>query len=152
MADTVQVDWLYPPLFENLSEDQRQGTVNYCVKLSGLSDGTGETDVQKVDISELRLPGVNRGSTVTRTSISKIKYNVYGMTAMLEWDRAPNVLIARMRDEGEYCYSPPLVDQGSSGDGTGDLILTTTDADPGDFYEITIWFRGKEDMNEGLAI
>jgi len=146
MADTVQIDWIYPPEFMSLSEDQRQGTVNYCIKLSGLSDGTGETDVKKVDISELRLPG---GNNVTRTSILEIKYNVVGESVLLEWDRAPDRLMAICSGEGCYDWRSEggLTDPGGSGDGTGDIILTTSDHDAGDFYEITIWFRGKEDRN-----
>ncbi len=149
MADTVQVKWLYPPDFENLSLDLRQGHKSYCVQLTGLSDGTGETDIKKVLLSDLRMPG---GNDVTRTTIKKIKYNVVGEMVTLEWNRVPNIVIAYLENEGcvDWSKEGGNVDSGESGDGTGDIILTTTSHDSGDHYDITIWFEGKEDKNEQL--
>ena len=55
MADTVDIQWLYPPNWDygSVPDDQRVGWHKAIVKLSGLSDGTGETDVTKVDISQM---------------------------------------------------------------------------------------------------
>jgi len=54
MADTVSVDYIYPPNYLAGGWDERSGNRKVVVKLSSLSDGTGETDVIKVDLDELK--------------------------------------------------------------------------------------------------
>jgi hypothetical protein len=150
MVDTVDVQWIYPPLFdvEEGSDSEFQGYRRICVKLSGTSDGTGESDVVKVDISTLRA--VN-GASCNRTVIETIEWQIFGITCALEWDRAPHERIVTLNangveSSGKMCWknNGGLVDPGSE-DGTGDIILTTTNADAGDTYEITIWARLKGD-------
>lgn len=142
VGDTVSINWIYPPNFVNLSEDERQGYKTYCVHLSGVSDGTGENRIRKIILSDLRMPG---GDKVTRTKIRKIEFNISGAMVTLEWDRAPYELIANLGGIGCFDWEKAggLVDPSGSGDSTGDILLSTNSPDVGDSYEITIWFDGK---------
>ena len=144
MADTVEVKYIYPPNFDLApNTEDHSGTRRVCVQLTSTSDGTGETDVKKVDISELRMPD---GLPPTRTAVEKIDYMISGMTVKLEWDRAPNSVIALL-DGSNGCISwqqlGGKVDPSGEGDRTGDILLTTTGADSGDTYDITMWIKLK---------
>ena len=146
MADTVDVHYIYPPNWQdapNVSDDQYVGWKEIVVHLTCLSDGTGESDVKKVDISELRAPN---GDPVKKTAVQYIKYNVVGMTVTLEWDHAPSALIARL-DSGEgeidWCKAGGKVDPSENTDVSGDIILSTSGADAGDTYDITMKIKLK---------
>jgi len=144
MVDTVDVHYIYPPNFEDAPNvTDKEGWREVCVQLTGVSDGTGETDVTKVDISTLRC---SNGAVPTRTAIMEIAYSLDGMTAVLEWDRAPNSLIARLSGEGhmDWRNEGGKVDPSSAGDRTGDILLTSGGTDSGDTYEITLWIKLKE--------
>ena len=81
-----------------------------------------------------------------RDSIENIKYNIRGMTARLEWDRAANASIAILGpDTGEFDYRREggIVDPGEEGDRTGNIILTSVYADTGDSYDITLTVKLK---------
>jgi len=145
MADTVEVKYIYPPEWDgNASDDQRVGWKKFIVRLSGISDGSGETDVKKVDISELRMTD---GSVPTRTSIEWIEWHCFGITCVLEWDRAPHEIIKRINangveSSGKSCNT--ISDPSDGTDGTGDILLTTTNADSGDTYDITLCIKLKK--------
>src|SRR3972149_4651953 len=93
MADTVSVQYIHPPDMLSGSWDEKSGNRRVIVRLTGLSDGTGETDVHKVVLTDLKTQS---GKVPARTAIESIKWQVGGMTIALEWDRAPNALIFRM--------------------------------------------------------
>ena len=145
MADAVDVQWIYPPNWdiEEFPQDHRR----FEVRLIGTSDGTGETDVTKMDISQFRT----NGSVVTRTVIECIEWHIFGITCLLEWDRAPQRKIVELNGNGvessnklDWRHGGGLVDTGEAGDGTGDILLTTTNASSGDTYDITIKGRLKD--------
>jgi len=143
MADTVRVDYLYPPNMLDGDWDEKQGNRRVVVKLSGESDGTGESDVVKIDLSDLKTLN---GNVPTRTAIEKIEYSVWGMICKLEWDRAPHKVIYIMNDsEGVISWERigGFVDPGGD-DRTGDILLTTTSGAAGDTYEITLTIRLKD--------
>ena len=141
MADTVDVRYLYPPNYDDMPNPMP--TRKVVVQMTGLSDGTGETDVVKVRLSDLLK---NNGQTPTRTAIEKIVGNVFGMTVRLEWDRAPNAeikLLAAGRYNLDYRSVGGLVDPGEEGDRTGNIMLTSLYTDSGDSYDITLTVRLK---------
>ena len=145
MSDTVKTNWIYPPEWGGSpSDDQRQGWRRIVVQLLNDSDGTGESRVKKVDISELRGPG---GWVPKRTVIEKIDYHMDGMGATLEWDRAPYAVIASLPDGGIGCIDwrdvGGKVDPGLN-DNTGDILLTTNGEDALATYDITLTVRLKE--------
>lgn len=147
MADTVAINWIFPPNWDgNQSEpgEKHPGYRKMIVQLICLSDGTGETDVQKVDISELRN---SVGEIVTRTVVEKVEYNISGLNVLLEWDRAPHAEICRLVGANgaiSGCIKHDVVDPSDGvDDRTGDILLTTTGFTAGDGYNITLHIRLK---------
>ena len=62
------------------------------MKFTNLSDGTGESSVNKVDISALAAS--NAGLTPSRATIEQIWYDIGGMRVALEWNATTNVVAA----------------------------------------------------------
>ena len=149
MADTVKVQWIYPPNWNGYLPDQG-GFKRVIIHLTCQSDGTGETDAVKLRLSDLRTPS---GNVPSRTALERIEYNVYGLTVLLKWDRRPHATIVVLNAatgsvSGYEVYKTGggLVDPGESGvgDGTGDILLSTTNVDSGDSYDITMVVRLKD--------
>ncbi len=147
MADNVAVQWIYPPDMQDGDWDEKSGNRRVVVRLTGTSDGTGETDAVKVDLDLLKTPA---GKVPRKTAVEFIKWSVFGMTCTLEWDRAPHTEIIRINDNGltdtgEVSWEKygGYVDPGDD-DGTGDVILTSTNVANGDNYDITLGLRLKD--------
>lgn len=147
MVDSVKVEYLYPPKMLDGVWAEKSGNRRVTVRLSGISDGTGETDVIKVRLSDLKTVS---GKVPTRTALELIDYLVNGLTILLEWDRAPHAEIIRLNGNGgpdsgkmDYCSIGGKVDPGED-DRTGDILLTSTNADAGDSYDITMCLRLKD--------
>jgi hypothetical protein len=149
MADTVSTRWVYPPNWSGSTNAINDGHRRMAVNLKGTSDGTGETNVVKVNISELKATG---GRQCVRTVIEKIQYAVSGLDVFLSWHRNPALEIARFgagagggSADGVLDFrsgrSAGLVDPG--GELSGDILLTTANVAAGDTYDITIWLRLK---------
>jgi len=141
MADSAQVHYIYPA-----SHDLGANPVptrKVVVGMVGLSDGTGETSVVKVRLTDLMK---HDGSTPTRTAVERIQGNIQGMTVVLAWDRA---LAAGIKMLGPGVYdldfrgTGGIVDPGEEGDRTGNIILTSLYADSGDTYDLTLTVRLK---------
>lgn len=116
------------------------GTSRYVVKLTNISDGTGENAVVKVDISTLTGP---TGSAPTKIAIEKIEGVVSGMRVSLYWNHTSDVLIATLEPSGQICLDWTAVgglkDTGTGED--GDILLTTTGHSSGDSYDLTLYCR-----------
>ncbi len=123
MADTVSVVTLF-------SSPRR-----LVVKLLSRSDGTGESNVVKVDKSTLTGPN---GAEPTCFSIRKIEYDITGMEVALSVDATTDVVLARLEGQGcfdyEHCGG---INTRAAGD-TGDILLTTNGHSSGDHYDITL--------------
>ena len=144
MADTTYVKWVYPPNWdENPPEKSGWRTITVQLIANYGSATGGETDVKKIDLSELRTP---TGAVPSKFVVERIDYMVADTTlnVLLEFDRAPHEQFARLSGSGsiDYTRSGGLVDIG--GGGTGDILLTTTGAADTDGYDITIRARLKE--------
>lgn len=113
------------------------------VRLTAVSDGTGESAVAKVDISTLIGP---TGSAPTRTVVEAIEYDIQGYTSIrLFWDHnTPDEIAMLGAGQGylDWRAAGGLVDPSSTG-GTGDITLTTVGHSSGDVYTITLWLRLK---------
>lgn len=87
--------------------------------LCNASDGTGETAIQKIDISAIQM-------AATKVKIKKLKWSIEGMQVSLLFDHTTDDTAIIMSGNGsldEDCEAP-LTDPGSSG-GTGDILVTT---------------------------
>lgn len=122
MADTVTSQTLF---------DGHRRTI---MKFTCLSDGTGETAVTKVDVSELT-------GAPERVRIDRIHYTTSGLTARLLWDADTDVQIielpASTSDTLDFVGFGGLRNNGGTG-ATGDIKLTTAGASSGDGYTIVL--------------
>jgi len=147
MADTVQVKWIYPPNFGGTMYSLREGPRHIVVNLRGVSDGTGETDVVKIDKSALLFNGAEPSYIV----VEKIQWQVYGCNVVLEWNNTTQEEIIRINaGTGDSQVNHGTVDWTAGGGkvpassaGDGDVILSTTDIQNGDNYDITLYCRLK---------
>lgn len=132
MADTVQTNVIFA------------GTRRRSVQLLNVSDGTGESNVVKVDVSALIGPD---GSAPTYTVVEEIQYAIQGFTSVrLVWDATTDDEIAVLPSGSGYLNfkeAGGLVDPKSSGT-TGDILLTTAGAVSGATYDITLVIRLKD--------
>ncbi len=130
MADTVDVITLY------------NNPQKLAVLLLSRSDGTGESNVVKVDKST--LTGLD-GTEPTGLVIEKIEYDVSGMEVLLSYDHTTDLRAIRLQS-GFGCFD--FTDVGGlyrtgSGD-TGDLLLSTNGHSAGDSYAIKLVLRKKD--------
>ena len=113
------------------------GKKKYAVQFTGISDGTGEAAVIKVDISTL----VNLlGQPCVRTAIEEVKWDIQGFSSVrFLWDHTTDDTAAVMSGRGavSYAHLGYLFDPRSAG-GTGDLLLTSIGAAVGATYDITV--------------
>lgn len=111
------------------------------VKLLNKSDGTGESNVVKVDKST--FTGLN-GLEPTKIVIDKILYDCSGMQVTISYDHTSDVNIAHIGGFGclDYTDAGGLPDSGSGQ--TGDILFTTTNHSSGDTYDITLYCRKKD--------
>lgn len=127
MVDTVRIDVLY--------ESDR----TYLVRLSCLSDGTGESGVIKIDKSGLTVGGAEP----TLLTVDQIVWTIQGFTSVaLDWDHTTDDNAFRLAG-GNYLNFEDIggfPDPASSG-GSGDLLLTSVGAVDGATYDIFIKAR-----------
>lgn len=85
----------------------------------GASDGTGETAIQKVDISALVM-------AASKVRITKMKWSIQSMTVQVLFDHSTDDSAAILSGQGELnaAREAAITDPGSSG-GTGDILFTT---------------------------
>ena len=145
MADSVNEQWVYPPNWDG-NPPSKNGWRRVVKMIRCVSDGTSETDVIKVDISELRCLN---GSIPTRTAIEFISYSIKDIdSVVLEWDRAEREKIAVLagNTEGKFDFMEfgGLIDSGEAGDRTGDILLTSNGCSENGTYSILISIRLKE--------
>lgn len=132
MADTVNTNVLF------------NGTRRRVVQLTNVSDGTGESDVVKVDVSALTGPD---GSAPTYIVIEEITWSIQGFTSVrLEFDATTDdeaVVLGAGNGYMNFVNAGGLKDPKSTGT-TGDLLLTTAGAVSGATYDITLVVRLKD--------
>ena len=120
------------------------GTKRYVVRLTNISDGTGESAVTKVDRSALIGPG---GGVPTYLIVEKIEYACDGMQVRLHWNDATDDEIAVLAGSGFFDWTdsggikhpqvPGAADE-------GDIVLTTNAHTAGDAYTVTLHLRLKD--------
>ena len=107
------------------------------VKLTNLSDGTGEAAVLKVDVSALTAhPDLG---ACTGVKIRSVKYDIFGMSVSLLWDATTDVIALILAGYGKQDFYKTGIIPNSAGAGkTGDILLTTNGASAGDTYSVTL--------------
>ena len=115
--------------------------VKFTTKLTNFSDGTGETDVKKVDASETTFMTED-----SNRKISKIYWSVNTSdnksAVELTWDGATNATAVLLSGHGFW----DLRDAGNeitnnASTPTGDVLLSTKNFANGDNYTIIVEFR-----------
>jgi hypothetical protein len=116
-----------------------------------ISDGTGETDVVKVDKSALVAPD---GAEPASLEIEELRWNVQGFSSVrIEWDYTTDEVAAVLSGNGyddfrgrfeEKCETGGLL-AGDGAGGTGDIVVTTAGAVSGATYDFTILVKKASD-------
>lgn len=110
------------------------GTKKALLKFTNVSDGTGESAVKKVDVSELF-------GTPTAVKITQIWFTVAGMSVLMYWDATANVLAYALGGDqsGHLDFRDIGGIPNNAGTGvTGDLLFTTAGHTANDVYSIIL--------------
>ena len=120
MADSVTTQTLF------------SGEKRVVMAFTNVSDGTGESAVQKVDISA--LPGAP-----SAVRINKVAYSTFGMSVSVLFDHTADDRVLVLQGDGCMDFTPHggLRDPASAG-GTGDILFTTNGHTSGDTYTVVL--------------
>ena len=108
-------------------------------KFTNLSDGSGESNVVKVDVSALQANA--NGDACTGATIQRIYWACRGMGVNLLFDATSNVLITGLPADstGDEYYDNFTGIPNNAGSGkTGDILFTTVGHSSGDTYSIIL--------------
>ena len=132
MADTVNTNVVF------------NGNRKYTANFTNVSDGTGETDVVKVDISA--LIGPDKVNAPTSVVIEQVQWSIQGFSSVrIEWDHTTDdeaLVLGAGNGYLDFRSGGGLRDPRSAG-GTGDVLFTTASAISGASYDITLFLRLK---------
>ena len=137
MSDAVTT--ILTKLADGKGQDGYEGKLH----LTNISDGTGESAVKKLNISDYFS---SRGITTAAFDILEIRWSIYGFTAVeLLWDHDTDVTAFVMAEGSGY---ENFRDGNEDNDGLrdpsgadGDPLITTYGAINEATYDITITFR-----------
>lgn len=121
------------------------GKNRYVVRLTNVSDGTGESAVIKVDKSTLIGPDlVNEPGKLV---LEEVQWSIQGFSSVrLLWDHTTDdemCVLGAGNGYFNFKNAGGLVDPASAGQ-TGDILLTTAGAVAGATYDITLVVRLKK--------
>ena len=130
MADTVA------------SQTLADGPKTAVLKLTNISDGSGESAVTKVAVSALQ-PSAD-GDTCTGVTIERIWWQCIGMKVQILWDATSDLFCIELGENqsGDHDYTKfgGLTNNAGSGK-TGDLKFTTVGHSSGDTYTVILYLR-----------
>ena len=118
------------------------GPKTAVLKLTNVSDGNGETNVVKVDVSG--LSALPNGTACTGVVIEKIWWQCIGMKVQLLWDATTNLFCIELGENqsGHHDYTDFGGFPNNAGGGkTGDLLMTTVGHTDGDTYTVVLYMR-----------
>ena len=115
--------------------------VKYVVKMTNISDGSGESLVKKIDASTTTFMTEN-----AERKIAKIWFSVNAISKKacveLVWDGATNATGVLLSGQGYWDLRTAGYSIGNNATTpTGDVLLSTHDFVPGDNYTILVEFR-----------
>ena len=121
------------------------GSSFVAIKLTNISDGTGETAVTKVDVSALEADS-RTGLSCTDVNIERIWWQCIGMKVRILFDADTDVMAIELGENqsGNHDYSVfgGLTNNAGTGK-TGDVKFTTVGASSGDTYTVILYLRKK---------
>lgn len=112
------------------------GERNVVMKFTNVSDGTGESAVLKVDVSTL-------SGAPTSVKITKVQYDIQGMSVTLLWDATTDVtavVLGTGQATLDFTKAGGLINNAGVGV-TGDILLTTVGHTLGDTYSIVLHMK-----------
>jgi len=116
-----------------------------AIKLTNISDGTGESAVTKVDVSALEADS-RTGLSCTDVNIERIWWQCIGMKVRILFDADTDVMAIELGENqsGNHDYSifGGLTNNAGTGK-TGDVKFTTVGASSGDTYTVILYLRKK---------
>tara|TARA_R110000796_G_scaffold80608_1_gene178397 strand:- start:11 stop:415 length:405 start_codon:yes stop_codon:yes gene_type:complete len=118
------------------------GQKTVVLKLTNVSDGTGEANVVKVDVSA--LTALPNGTACTGVVIEKIWWQCIGMKVKLLWDASTNLFCIELGENqsGHHDYTDFGGFPNNAGGGkTGDLLFTTVGHTNADTYTVILYMR-----------
>lgn len=118
------------------------GQKTAVLKLTNVSDGNGETNVVKVDVSG--LSALPNGTACTGVVIEKIWWQCIGMKVQLLWDATTNLFCIELGENqsGHHDYTDFGGFPNNAGGGkTGDLLFTTVGHTNADTYTVILYMR-----------
>ena len=108
-------------------------------KFTNISDGTGETAVNKVIVAN--LAATQFGAAYTGVKINRIWANTHGMEVRILWDATTDAFCWMIPQNNmydmEFSSFGGLTNNAGAGK-TGNIAFTTTDASAGDMYTIIL--------------
>ncbi len=112
------------------------GPRNLIIKLTNVSDGTGENGVLKVDVTAFTpSPGIHQ-------TMWRVDFAVSGMLARLQWQATTAVDMLPLSGYGSFDYRQfgGLTVPNVAG-ATGSILMTTQGQTSGSSYDITLRLR-----------
>jgi hypothetical protein len=109
------------------------------MKFTNTSDGTGETNVVKVNPASLTPSGA--GGACDRVTITKITGLTHGMEVQLKWKASTPVVIETIPQNNSYTQDFEKIGGLTNNAGTGvdgAITFTTLDASAGDTYTVVL--------------
>ena len=129
MVDTVATQLIY------------DGAKQAIMKFTNASDGTGETNVKKVDVTTLSS---YLGKACSAVQIDRIYALTHGMEVRLLWEATANVTILTFPQNAAQTMSFDDfggLDNNAGTGKTGNILFSTLDASAGDAYTIILVMR-----------
>ena len=121
------------------------GSSYVAIKLTNISDGTGESAVTKIDVSALEADS-RTGLSCTDVNIERIWWQCIGMKVRILFDADTDVMAIELGENksGDHDYSlfGGLINNAGTGK-TGDIKFTTVGASSGDTYTVIMYLRKK---------
>jgi len=109
-------------------------------KFTNISDGTGESNVVKVNVSAL-APNA-QGVACTGVKINKIWSSCHGMEVQILWQASTSLLAWMLPQNTTYhmCFGEHFggITNNAGAGKTGNITFTTSDASAGDMYTIVL--------------
>ena len=120
------------------------GSRRYIIQCQNISDGTGESDVVKVDVSALTGPN---GIAPTSVVIEAVEYSIQGFSSVrIEFDATTDdkaLTLGPGFGSLDFSYAGGIKNPKSTGT-VGDILFTTAGALSGATYDITLFLRLKD--------
>ena len=109
-------------------------------KFTNISDGTGESNVVKVNVSAL-APNA-QGVACTGVKINKIWSSCHGMEVQILWQASTSLLAWMLPQNTTYhmCFGEHFggITNNAGAGKTGNIAFTTSDQSAGDMYTIVL--------------